>query len=89
MWRPYLLANMTLDLLLADIADGSILTSGGDSLVCFEKTGQRRWLFRFNRKTEVVADNQTFTYSARQVCGNRCRVHTAVACLTRGNRLGR
>eukprot|EP00198_Chlamydomonas_reinhardtii_P000149 XP_001689484.1 quinoprotein [Chlamydomonas reinhardtii] len=50
----------------ADIADGSILTSGGDSLVCFEKTGQRRWLFRFNRKTEVVADNQTFTYSARQ-----------------------
>ncbi|PNW88174.1 hypothetical protein CHLRE_01g017600v5 [Chlamydomonas reinhardtii] len=49
-----------------DIADGSILTSGGDSLVCFEKTGQRRWLFRFNRKTEVVADNQTFTYSARQ-----------------------
>ncbi|PNW84766.1 hypothetical protein CHLRE_03g157751v5 [Chlamydomonas reinhardtii] len=57
---------MTLDLLLADIADGSILTSGGDSLVCFEKTGQRRWLFRFNRKTEVVADNQTFTYSARQ-----------------------
>ncbi|KAG2444451.1 hypothetical protein HXX76_001204 [Chlamydomonas incerta] len=48
------------------IAGGSILVSGSDSLGCFEKSGQRRWVFRFDRKTELVADNQTFTYSARQ-----------------------
>ncbi|KAG2444449.1 hypothetical protein HXX76_001202 [Chlamydomonas incerta] len=49
-----------------EVGGGSILVSGEDSLGCFEVDGSRRWVFRFSRKAEVVADNQTFTYSARQ-----------------------
>ncbi|KAG2444448.1 hypothetical protein HXX76_001201 [Chlamydomonas incerta] len=51
----------------SELADNSIiLVSGTDSLGCLNVDGSRRWVFRFSRKTEVMADNETFTYSARQ-----------------------
>ncbi|KAG2424017.1 hypothetical protein HXX76_014842 [Chlamydomonas incerta] len=48
-------------------AGGSILVSGDDALGCFEKTGELRWVFSFQRLREAVADNGTFAYPARQL----------------------